>query len=159
MNHCILMAEIIKDPELRFTSENQMAIAEMLIQFAGTRPEDPVNTLRVVAWGGLGQEVKDNYRLGDQVILEGRLQMNTIDRPEGFKEKRGELVLSRIHRVTINASSQPASQPASQSSSNVVPMESRRPSAPPAPAPESLPTPAYNPAPASAETDLDEIPF
>ena len=34
MNSCILMAEIIKNPELRYTPDNQMAVADMFVQFA-----------------------------------------------------------------------------------------------------------------------------
>ena len=32
--------------------------------------------------------------------LKGRLSMNTIDMPEGYKEKRAELVASRIFALT-----------------------------------------------------------
>jgi len=42
MNSCILMAEVIKNPEIRYTQDGQMPIAEMLVQFAGLRAEDPV---------------------------------------------------------------------------------------------------------------------
>ena len=42
MNSCILMAEIIQQPQLRYTPDNQLQIAEMLVQFPG-KPEDPQN--------------------------------------------------------------------------------------------------------------------
>lgn len=102
MNSCILLAEIIKDPELRFTSENQ-AIAEMLVKFSGLRPEDPPATLKVVGWGNLAQEIQERYHEGDRVVIEGRLSMNTIDRPEGFKEKRAELTAQKIHPLEPGA--------------------------------------------------------
>ncbi len=93
------MAEIIQDPELRYTSENQTPIAEMLVQFPGSRPEDPPATLKVIGWGNLAQEIQANYHQGDRVVLEGRLGINTIDRPEGFKEKRVEMTIQRLHRL------------------------------------------------------------
>ncbi len=96
------MAEIIRAPELRYTSENQMPIAEMLVQFPGLRPEDPPATLKVVGWGNLAQEIQDKYRQGDRVIIEGRLSMNTIEHPEGFKEKRAELTAQRVHPVVAD---------------------------------------------------------
>lgn len=99
MNTCILMAQIIQDPELRYTSDSQKAIAQMLVQFPGQRPEDPPTTLKVVGWGNFAQEIKQNYSAGDRVVIEGRLGMNTIDRPEGFKEKRAELTASRIYKL------------------------------------------------------------
>jgi len=47
MNNCILMAEIVQDPQLRYTTDN-LALAEMLVQFPGPRAEDPPATLKVV---------------------------------------------------------------------------------------------------------------
>jgi len=112
MNSCILMAEVIQEPQLRYTSdENQTAIAELWVQFPG-KEEDAPERIKVVAWGNLANEVqadhqKGIYKVGDHVILEGRLTVHSIDRPEGFKEKRVELTASRIHRVAVVASSAP----------------------------------------------------
>ena len=97
MNNCILMAEIVQEPELRYTSDSQTAIAEMLVQFPGNRPEDPPSTLKVVGWGNVAQEIQQRYHQGDRIIVEGRLSMNSVDRPEGFKEKRAELTAQRVH--------------------------------------------------------------
>ncbi|NJK27371.1 MAG: single-stranded DNA-binding protein, partial [Coleofasciculaceae cyanobacterium SM2_3_26] len=67
MNSCVLVAEIIQDPQLRYTQDNQTAIAEMLVQFPGLRPEDPMSTLKVVGWGNLAQDIQKSYRQGDRV--------------------------------------------------------------------------------------------
>ncbi len=121
MNSCILMAEIVQEPELRYTSDTQTAIAEMLVQFPGLRAEEPPATLKVVGWGNLAQEIQQQYHQGDRVIIEGRLSMNTVERSEGFKEKRAELTVQRIHPlgdgVSIGSStSAPAEQQTYQSS-------------------------------------------
>lgn len=124
MNSFIVMAEIVKDPQLRYTQENQTPIAEMLVQFPALRAEDPPATLKVVGWGNLAQEICDRYREGDRVVIEGRLSMNTVDRPEGFKEKRAELTASRIHSLKpeelMSAAPAPKNPP-----SNVVSISSR----------------------------------
>ena len=98
MNSCILMVEIVQEPQLRYTPD-QTALAEMLVQFSGPRAEDPPATLKVVGWGNLAQEIQQNYHQGDRVIIEGRLSMNTKESKEGFKEKRAELTVQRIHSL------------------------------------------------------------
>ena len=99
MNHCLLMAEIVSAPQLRYTQDNQTAISEMTIVFPGLRPEDEVQKLKVVGWGNLAQEIQERYQTGDLVLIEGRLTINSVDRPEGFKETQAELTAQRIHRL------------------------------------------------------------
>ncbi|AFY54888.1 single-stranded DNA-binding protein [Rivularia sp. PCC 7116] len=99
MNSCVLMAEIIKEPELRYKADNQLEITEMLVQFPGQRENDPPANLKVVGFGNLAKEIQQNYHEGDRVILIGRLSMNTIERPEGFKEKRAEMTVQQIHHL------------------------------------------------------------
>lgn len=98
MNSCILMAEIVENPQLRYTSDN-LEISEMLVRFPGMRPDDPPATLKVVGWGNMAKEIQQNYHEGDRVLIEGRLGMHTIERREGFKEKRAELTVQRIHAL------------------------------------------------------------
>lgn len=146
MNSCILMAEIVKDPELRYTVDNQTPIAEMLVQFPGLRSEDPVETLKVVGWGNLAQQIQEQFHQGDRVVIEGRLNMNTIDRPEGFKEKRAELTAARIHSIEAGNGFKSVEKPASEStarstSDGVV-------------AKEPAPQPARE-----SQTNYDDIPF
>ncbi|MBD2091247.1 single-stranded DNA-binding protein [Microcoleus sp. FACHB-1515] len=159
MNNCILMAEITQDPQIRYTSDNQTPLAEMQVQIAGLRPEDPPETLKVVGWGNLAQEIQEKYHTGDRVIIEGRLGMNTVERPEGFKEKRAELTINRIHRLeggelSTNSSAPPAADSA--------PAKSRPAAAAQQPAPNRAPAAAKAkaaPAAATPAPDYDDIPF
>lgn len=104
MNTCVLMAEITKAPQLRYTQDGQTAISEMWVQFPALRSGDPMSTIKVTGWGNLAQQIQEQFQEGDQVIIEGRLGMNTIDRPEGFKEKQAELTASRIHTTDMSIS-------------------------------------------------------
>jgi len=149
MNTCVLMAEITKAPQLRYTQDGQTAISEMWVQFPPLRSGDPMCTIKVTGWGNLAQQIQEQFQEGDQVIIEGRLGMNTIDRPEGFKEKQAELTASRIHTndMSISANATPAAS------------ASPAPSRPaPAAAPAAIPAP---PAPPQAESEpnYDDIPF
>ena len=153
MNSCILMAEVIKNPEIRYTQDGQMPIAEMLVQFAGLRAEDPSETLKVVGWGNLAQQIQEQFHEGDRVVIEGRLGMNTIDRPEGFKEKRAELTATRIHNVATTESIGGTDSSSSSSSTSPRPASPKTTAAPRA---QKQPEPA---ATGSFEPSYDDIPF
>lgn len=145
MNSCVLFAEVIQAPELRYTQDTQMAVATMVVQFASLRSEEPPMTLRTVAWGNLGQKMQAECKVGDRLILEGRLKMDTIDRPEGFKEKRAELVVSRFYTVEGNLVDHPAQPATTPMVTPTVTTPVTPKVAPPPPEPE--------------EINLDEVPF
>ncbi|MEB3359553.1 MAG: single-stranded DNA-binding protein [Synechococcales bacterium] len=155
MNNFILMAEVVQDPQLRYTSDTQTPIAELMVQFEGLRDDDPPETLKVVGWGNLAQEIQERYRPGDRLVIEGRLNMNTVERPEGFREKRAELTAQRIHLLGRGEGSGIVSTVASAPTSTETPRRTAptaAPSAPVASAPVSS-------SPTVTEADYDDIPF
>lgn len=173
MNSCVLMAEIIQEPQLRYTSDN-LAVTEMLVQFPNSqKPDDPPATLKVVGWGNLATEIQQNYHQGDRVIIAGRLGMNTIDRPEGFKEKRAELTVQQIQSVNADFAPTPsvAKTPAATETpsrppsppvtiQNEVPAyETPRPTPTPAASKVSVAPPPVTNYPPVEEPDPDDIPF
>jgi single-strand DNA-binding protein len=147
MNSCIIMAQITEAPQLRYTQDNQMAIAEMKVQFAGLRPEEPTAEIKVIGWGNLAQEIVQKYQEGDQVVIEGRLGMNTIERPEGFKEKRAELTAGKVYAITGMSQPIASAPPASQANTAQ------------AATPTATKAKKATPAPVAEEADFDEIPF
>ncbi|MCS6960123.1 MAG: single-stranded DNA-binding protein [Pseudanabaenaceae cyanobacterium SKYGB_i_bin29] len=96
MNSFTVAAEILSEPELRATPEGQIPVTGFLVQFPSLRPEDPPNRLKVTCWRNLATEVHENYHRGDHVLIEGRLQMNLVDRGN-YKEKVAELVAQRVY--------------------------------------------------------------
>lgn len=172
MNSCVLMAEIIKAPELRYTQDGNTAISEMVVQFPPLRAEDPIPTLRVTGYGNLAQQIQEQFHQGDQVIIEGRLHMRTVDRPEGFKEKMAELRASRVHTLDLSISAgaspepslpspQPTPMPAPSIpqpsvASPVPPMS--QPQAPISPPPQPVRPAAPSSEPAEPP-NYDDIPF
>ena len=100
MNHCLIQSVIKTNPQMRYTKDNQTPIAEMIVGIKGLRNDDPVNDLKVLGWGTIAQEMVDQLKEGDSVVLEGRLRMNSVTRKDGTKEKQAELTASRIHHIT-----------------------------------------------------------
>ena len=176
MNSCVLMVEIIQAPELRYTQDGNTAIAEMVVQFPSLRAEDPMSTLKVMGWGNLAQQIQEQFHQGDQVIVEGRLNMRTVERPEGFKEKLAELRASRVHSLNMvtsgvaapaTATTPPATATAPPATATAPPATA---TAPPATAPPARPTPPPVAPPSgggepgarpteSVEPNYDDIPF
>ena len=90
------MAKIIRSPQLRYTQDNQLAVAEMMVEFESTTPNTPPCNLKAIAWGNLATDVEQKYNEGDQVIVTGRLKMDLQER-QGYKEKVAELTISHIY--------------------------------------------------------------
>ena len=101
MNHCLIQAVINSTPQMRYTKENKTPIAEMTVNFKGLRDEDPSRELKVLGWGTIAQEMIEELKEGQNIVLEGRLRMNTVTRKDGTKEKQTELTASRIHRINL----------------------------------------------------------
>ena len=100
MNHCLIQSVIKTNPQMRYTKDNQTPIAEMIVGIKGLRNDDPINDLKVLGWGTIAQEMIDQLKEGNNVVLEGRLRMNSVTRKDGTKEKQAELTASRIHHIT-----------------------------------------------------------
>ena len=100
MNHCLIQAVINSAPQMRYTKENNTPIAEMSVKFKGLRDEDPSRELKVLGWGTIAQEMVEELKEGQNIVLEGRIRMNSVTRKDGTKEKQTELTASRIHHIS-----------------------------------------------------------
>ena len=160
MNHCLLEVEVLEAPQVRYTQDNQTPVAEMAVQMDGLRPDDPPAQLKVVGWGNLAQELQNRVQVGQRLMLEGRLRMNTVTRPDGVKEKRAEFTLARLHAIEAGA----AAAPSSSSGPGPAPTASRAPARAPTPA-APVPQPAsqaptWNTSPLVSDLpEEDDIPF
>ena len=99
MNHCLIQAVINSAPQMRYTKENQTPIAEMIVNFKGLRSEDPTRDLKIIGWGNIAQGMVDELKEGQNIVIEGRLKMNSVTRKDGTKEKQPELTASKIHQI------------------------------------------------------------
>jgi single-stranded DNA-binding protein len=157
MNSIVLMAEVLTDPELRRTPDNQSSIASFLVQFAGGRTEEAPYRIKVVGWNNLADEIMEKYHKGDQVVVEGRLRLDTVDRGT-YKEKRTELVAQRVHAFGVSSPNVNAGSP---STASPVATPARKPANVAPIATATNPPSAYVPvaAPAANAPDYDDIPF
>jgi single-stranded DNA-binding protein len=159
VNHCLLEVEVLEAPQVRYTQDNQTPVAEMAVQFDGLRPDDPPGQLKVVGWGSLAQDLQNRVQVGQRLMVEGRLRMNTVTRQDGVKEKRAEFTLSRLHSIGATAAAGGAAMAAAAPAPRSA---APRPSAPQAAAAAPAPQPpAWNASPLVPDLPEgeDEIPF
>ncbi len=107
MDNCVLFGKTVNQPELRYTQEG-ILIAEVLLAFTpetSQSTEPPPSLVKVV---GLGQNstLVQNLKPGSEIFVEGRLSTCTIERPERFKEKKSQIIASKI--IPLQANQNPA---------------------------------------------------
>ena len=158
VNHCLLEVEVLEAPQVRYTQDNQTPVAEMAVQFDGLRPDDPAGQLKVVGWGSLAQDLQNRVQVGQRLMVEGRLRMNTVSRQDGGKEKRAEFTLSRLHPLGGGAARPASPAPAS---SAPAPVRAAAPSPVAAAAAAQQQPPTWNASPLVPDLPEgeDEIPF
>ena len=132
----------------------------------GLRPDDPSGQLKVVGWGSLAQEVQNKLQVGQRLVLEGRLRMNTVPRPDGVKEKRAEMILSRLHSLIPSPGPEAPAGQAPQATPRPAaptPKSGAGPTATPAAAAPAAaaPAPIWDPSPLVPREgpEDDDIPF
>lgn len=150
---------MLEAPQVRYT-QDQTAIAEMLVSLEGLRPDDPPGQLKVVGWGNLATELPNRVQVGQRLLIEGRLRMNTVTRQDGVKEKKAEFTLGRLHPVGSGAASQ-ASPTAAAPPAAAAGSAKARTAAVPAPAakPPAESAPTWNASPLVPDLGDDDIPF
>jgi single-strand DNA-binding protein len=100
LNKVILMGNLTRDPELRYTP-NGTAVATFGLAInrryrQGEEWRDDVCFIDVVVWGRMAEVVSDYLGKGSLAMVEGRLQFRTWETPEGNKRSKHEVVADNV---------------------------------------------------------------
>jgi len=145
-NRVILMGNLTRDPELRYTPSGQ-AVADIRLAInrrtrtpSGERRESTV-FVDVTAWGRQAEVINEYLSKGQPVFLEGRLALDEWTSQDGQRRSKLRVVLERFQFIT------PRTEP--------------RAAAPLAEAPPPQPSePASPQAPPPSENDtFNDVPF
>jgi single-strand DNA-binding protein len=124
VNKAILLGNLGKDPELRYTPAGKavttfsLATTERWKEQGGQQKES-TTWHNVVAWGRQAEVIKEYLTKGKQVYIEGRIVNRSYDDKDGNKRYISEVVLQNFQ--FIGSKSDGASPPTSsggQSSSD-----------------------------------------
>ena len=101
VNKVILVGNLGKDPEVRYTKAGQavasfsLATSEKWTNKEGGK-EEKTEWHRITAWGKLGEICGEYLSKGKQVYIEGRLQTRDWDDKDGNKKTTTEVVVSNM---------------------------------------------------------------
>jgi len=101
VNKVILVGNLGKDPEVRYTPSGQ-AVANFTIATNENwtdkqgQKQERTEWHRIVVWGKTAELCGEYLSKGRQVYIEGRLQTRTWDGPDGQKRSRVEVLAQQM---------------------------------------------------------------
>lgn len=87
MNKVELLGHLTKDPEIRYTiNQNAYATFRLAVNRRYKRDEEQeVDFFNIVAWNGVAEFCYRNFKKGQQVVLVGKLQNRSYEDKDGKK--------------------------------------------------------------------------
>ena len=90
----VISGTVYRAPEMRFTS-NDVPISA----FAMNISETEETLVRVLAKGNLAQTIEETVTKGDRIVVEGRLQNNTVKNEDGSEKRIVEIDAYAIEKL------------------------------------------------------------
>lgn len=113
MNSVQLLGNLARDPEVRYTQSGR-AVATFTIAASNTYIDSATNEtkeqtafINCVAWGKLGEAV-GNYRKGNRLFVEGRIQTRSYETQDNQKRYVTEVIAGFVGVSLLNESSEPS---------------------------------------------------
>lgn len=85
---------VVKAPEKRFT-QNNLAITNLTINLN----QNEETLVRVMSMGNLAETVENTIKVGDRVIVDGRLQVETYKTQDGKDKRIVQINASTIEKI------------------------------------------------------------
>lgn len=107
MNTVQILGNLARDPEVRYTQSGR-AVATFTVAATNTYIDSTTNETKeqtafvnCVAWGKLGEAV-GNYRKGNRLFVEGRIQTRSYEDSNGQKKYVTEVIAGFVGLSTLN---------------------------------------------------------
>ncbi len=103
-NKVILLGNLTRDPELRYTPSGQpvcnfdLAVNRSFTTQTGER-RDEVCYITIVTWGKQAETCAEYLAKGRTALVEGRLSQRSWETPEGQKRSKHEVVADRVQFI------------------------------------------------------------
>lgn len=99
MNKCVLIGRLTRDPELRYT-QTGLAVANFTLAvdrpFTGQGGKREADFVNCVAWKGQAEALAEHIGKGEQIAIEGRLQIRSYTDKNNVDRKVAEIVCNHV---------------------------------------------------------------
>jgi len=99
LNRVILIGNLTRDPELRYTPDGTPVVSFTLAvnrSFTNQQGEREADFIPVVVWRKRAERCSEYLAKGSQVAVEGRLQIRSYEDKDGIKRKVAEVIAWRV---------------------------------------------------------------
>ncbi len=96
MNSVVLIGRLTRDPELRYISENQKAVASFSIAVDRPFAKDKADFLNIVVFGKPAENCANYLVKGRLVGVQGRIQTDSYTAQNGEKKYKTEIIADRV---------------------------------------------------------------
>ena len=107
----VVTGKVVKTPEKRFT-QNNLAVTSLIVD---VNPQDET-LIRVTAVGNIAERVAETVSMNDSVIVDGRLQMETVKTTNGKERKVAVITASAVEKIGGSSASAQQETPSSKDS-------------------------------------------
>ena len=100
MNNWTGIGRLTKDPEVRYTSESQMAICRFTMAIDdGYGEKKRTNFIPVIVFGKQAESCEKYLAKGRMVAVEGKIQTGSYEKQDGTKAYTTDVVANRVQFI------------------------------------------------------------
>ncbi|HHT46082.1 MAG TPA: single-stranded DNA-binding protein [Firmicutes bacterium] len=100
LNKVILIGRLVRDPELRYTPTEGVAVANFTLavdrSYVNQKGEREADFIKIVTWRKLAETCANNLSKGRLVAVDGQLQVRSYEDREGIKRIAAEVVAREV---------------------------------------------------------------
>lgn len=102
MNKIVLMGRLVRDPEVRYTQTGKV-VTQITVAvdrpFTNQEGQHEADFIPVIFWGKPAETVGNNFKKGQRILLEGRLQIRSYDAKDGSKRWVTEVIANTFEFI------------------------------------------------------------
>ena len=112
MNKVILMGRLTKDPEVRYSqNENSTAIARFSIAINRRGNDAGTDFINCVAFGKTAETIEKYFFKGNRICISGRIQTGSYTNKDGAKVYTTDVIVEELDFVESKGDTAPGNAP------------------------------------------------